>query len=151
MKRTAQTRRPSSTSTLSKLQFTQEFSPLCLGHKLSELLMGIQFAETINLTYVLNKESFLGSSRDADLNWIMGPLQRRFPTLASSERGLNQWARVSNYLGNTLGALKEYRVQHFDTSSCRVFYGGVATGRRLLEEWPLLLQLSEESTGLVDE
>lgn len=119
--------------------------------------MGIQFAESNNLTYMLNKYSFLGNSRDADLNWIMGPLQRRFPVQAASERGLNQWARAYNYHGTIGDALLEYHRQHFDTFSYRGFYGGVTTGcggsegGRLLEKWSFLLQLFEKSTGLINE
>lgn len=59
--------------------FTHDFANQGLGHKFSELLMGIYFARNNGLQYVFNEKSFVDNFRHADLEWLADLLRQRYP------------------------------------------------------------------------
>ncbi|OAQ25132.1 hypothetical protein K457DRAFT_129233 [Linnemannia elongata AG-77] len=50
-----------------------------MGHKFSELLMGIYFAKKNGLQYVFNEKSFVHNFRLADLGWLGDLIRQRYP------------------------------------------------------------------------
>ncbi|KAF9902287.1 hypothetical protein EC991_005054 [Linnemannia zychae] len=59
--------------------FKHNFVDEGLGHKFSELLMGIYFARENNLQYVFNEKSFVYNFRKADLGWLGDLIRQRYP------------------------------------------------------------------------
>ncbi|KAG0287363.1 hypothetical protein BGZ96_008691, partial [Linnemannia gamsii] len=96
--------------------FTHDFADVGLGHKFSELLMGIYFARKNGLQYVFNEKSFVHNYRNADLQWLGDLLRQRYPTpqeVMTEPNGqdfdLNrkQWIPVYYYRSTTAEAYGE--------------------------------------------
>ncbi|KFH72419.1 hypothetical protein MVEG_02710 [Podila verticillata NRRL 6337] len=94
-----------------QLFFTQQFERAAgLGHKFAELLMGWQYAQENNLTYIFDEESFLENSHDADLTFFADRLKDRLETLAN--HGLRyppkRWAAVTEFTKTTADLLDKH-------------------------------------------
>ncbi|KAG0025649.1 hypothetical protein BGZ81_007002 [Podila clonocystis] len=83
--------------------FTQRFENAGLGHKFGELLMGWQYSQQNNLTYVLNEESFLSNAHDADLTFFAKLLKRSLETLDDYNLRYppKRWVFVTDYMDTT--------------------------------------------------
>ncbi|KAG0042641.1 hypothetical protein BGZ83_000235 [Gryganskiella cystojenkinii] len=103
---------PSEKVPLSELKyFTHDFANQGMGHKFSELLMGLHFAKNNGLQYVFNEKSFIHNFRHADLQWLADLLRQRYPvpqeiaatgpTHQEFDMHLNQWIPVINYRDTT--------------------------------------------------
>ena len=103
--------------------FTHNFANQGMGHKFSELVMGLYFAHKNGLQYVFNERAFVRNFRNADLQWLGDLLRQRYPVppelremMAENDRKagivkhhsqhpeledfdmvLNQWIPVVNY------------------------------------------------------
>ncbi|KAF9322929.1 hypothetical protein BG006_001946 [Podila minutissima] len=97
---------------LSELKyFTHDFANQGVGHKFSELLMGLHFAKKNRLHYVFNEKSFVHNFRQADLQWLGGLIQQQYPVPQEVEpngqvfeMNLKQWIPVYYYQGSTADA-----------------------------------------------
>ncbi|KAF9957130.1 hypothetical protein BGZ70_009610, partial [Mortierella alpina] len=94
--------------------FTHDFANQGMGHKFSEVLMGLHFAKNNGLQYVFNEKSFVHNRRNADLEWFGNLLSQRYPTPPellrdksndkSFEMDLEQWIPVDHYRGTAADA-----------------------------------------------
>ncbi|KAF9559198.1 hypothetical protein EC968_006677 [Mortierella alpina] len=97
---------------LSELKyFTHDFAIQGVGHKFSELLMGLHFAKNNGLQYVFNERSFVRNRRQADLQWLGDLLRQRYPVPQAVEpngqdfeMNLKQWIPVYYYRDTTANA-----------------------------------------------
>lgn len=104
---------------LSELKyFTHDFANQGMGHKFSELLMGIYFAKKNGLQYVFNEKTFVHNFRKADLEWLGDLLRQRYPVpqeLATKPNGqafemkLKLWIPVYNYRDTTATAYAQIK------------------------------------------
>ncbi|KAF9536371.1 hypothetical protein EC957_011202 [Mortierella hygrophila] len=103
--------------------FTHDFANQGMGHKFSELLMGIYFAKRNRLQYVFNEKTFVHNFRQADLEWLGDLIRQRYPVpqeLATKLNGqafemdLNLWIPVYNYrdtTANTYAQMNEFELR----------------------------------------
>ncbi|KAF9079447.1 hypothetical protein BGX23_004086, partial [Mortierella sp. AD031] len=109
---------------LSELKyFTHDFANQGMGHKFSELLMGIYFAKRNRLQYVFNEKTFVHNFRQADLEWLGDLIRQRYPVpqeLATELNGqafemdLNLWIPVYNYrdtIANAYAQMNEFELR----------------------------------------
>ncbi|KAF9284565.1 hypothetical protein BGZ68_004600 [Mortierella alpina] len=97
---------------LSELKyFTHDFANQGVGHKFSELLMGLYFAKKNRLQYVFNEKSFVYNFRQADLQWLGDLIRQRYPVPQEMEpngqdfeTNLKQWIPVYYYRDTTANA-----------------------------------------------
>jgi hypothetical protein len=96
--------------------FTHDFANQGMGHKFSELLMGIYFARKNHLQYVFNEKSFVHNFREADLQWLGDLLRQRYPVPPEVvnepngqgfEMNLKQWVSVWYYRDTAANAYRE--------------------------------------------
>ncbi|KAF8927421.1 hypothetical protein BGZ47_002162, partial [Haplosporangium gracile] len=117
---------------LSELKyFTQDFVNEGMGHKFSELLMGIYFARKNRLQYVFNEKLFVKNFRHADLQWLGDLLRQRYPvpqelmTKPNSgvfKMNLEQWIPVYYYRDTTANAYAQ--MNELETRGPLLGFGG---------------------------
>ncbi|KAF9292247.1 hypothetical protein BGZ88_006450 [Linnemannia elongata] len=117
---------------LSELKyFIHDFANQGLGHKFSELLMGIYFAKKNRLQYVFNEKTFVHNFRQADLEWLGDLLRQRYPVpqeLATAPNGqafemdLDLWIPVYNYRDTTANAYAQ--MNEFELRRPLLGFGG---------------------------
>ncbi|KAG0209589.1 hypothetical protein BGX28_010204 [Mortierella sp. GBA30] len=118
---------------LSELRyFTHDFANQGMGHKFSELMMGLYFAKKNGLQYVFNEKSFVHNFRHADLQWFADLMKERYPTpqelLRDSNDGqgfemkLEQWIPVYHYRSTTADAYG--RMSDFELRRPLLGFGG---------------------------
>ncbi|KAG0352413.1 hypothetical protein BGZ54_002811 [Gamsiella multidivaricata] len=94
--------------------FTHDFANQGMGHKFSEVIMGLYFAKENGLQYLFNEKSFVRNFRHADLQWFGNLMKERYPvppelledTIEGQEFNMNlrQWIPVDHYRGSTADA-----------------------------------------------
>ncbi|GJJ68941.1 hypothetical protein EMPS_01287 [Entomortierella parvispora] len=86
---------------LSELKyFTHNFANQGMGHKFSELVMGLHFANNNGLQYVFNERAFVRNFRNADLQWLGDLLRQRYPVppeLRAMMAANNRKAGIENH------------------------------------------------------
>ncbi|KAF9950179.1 hypothetical protein BGZ72_008125 [Mortierella alpina] len=112
--------------------FTHDFAYRGMGHKFSELLMGLHFAKNNGLQYVFNQKSFVHNDRDADLEWFGDLVSQRYPTppellkdkldSKSFEMDLSRWIPVTHYRGTVADAYS--RMSELDLRKPMIGFGG---------------------------
>ncbi|KAF9574002.1 hypothetical protein EC968_007554 [Mortierella alpina] len=112
--------------------FTHDFAYRGMGHKFSELLMGLHFAKNNGLQYVFNEKSFVHNDRNADLEWFGDLMSQRYPTPPELlrdklnnkgfEMDLKQWIPVTHYRGTIADAYS--RMSELDLRKPLLGFGG---------------------------
>ncbi|KAF9359729.1 hypothetical protein BGX34_008188 [Mortierella sp. NVP85] len=94
--------------------FTQQFVVHGLGHKFSELLMGVRFARLNNLTYILDEKTFLYNYRHTNLTWIGDLLKRRFGTTLNDFSPVfdpKEWVHTDDFMNDAAVLYQEALVK----------------------------------------
>ncbi|KAF9982486.1 hypothetical protein BGZ75_006117 [Mortierella antarctica] len=112
--------------------FTHDFAYRGMGHKFSELLMGLHFAKNNGLQYVFNEKSFVHNDRNADLEWFGDLMSQRYPTpleLLKDKRNnksfdmdLKRWIPVTHYRGTVADAYS--RMSDLELRRSVIGFGG---------------------------
>ncbi|KAG9319910.1 hypothetical protein KVV02_007325 [Mortierella alpina] len=112
--------------------FTHDFAYRGMGHKFSELLMGLHFAKNNGLQYVFNGKSFVHNDRNADLEWFGDLMSQRYPTPPellkdklnnkSFDMDLKRWIPVTHYRGTVADAYS--RMSDLELRRSVIGFGG---------------------------